>query len=83
MLLQPTPRLPQVEVFRLPSFMVTMASNSPVILGRQRDTLMDQRLGGSTAPPRCVWSSARGVSVGFGIPDSISASGNAAPTPIP
>ena len=39
MLLQPTPRLPQVEVFRLPCFMVTMASNALVILGRQRDIL--------------------------------------------
>src|SRR5229473_1842514 len=39
---------------------------------------MDQRMGGSTAPPRWVWSSARGVSVGFGIPDSNSASGHAA-----
>src|SRR5579863_3744521 len=34
---------------------------------------MDQRMGGSTAPPRCVCNSARGVWVGFGIPDSISA----------
>ena len=33
---------------------------------------IDQRIGGSTAPPRCVCSSARGISVGFGISDSIS-----------